>query len=50
MINIVSDESIGSLEVMFTFGGADLARGCVDTQLLIRSGAGQMVGWSSCPL
>ena len=49
MINIVSDESVGSLEVMFTFGEGDLAHGCVDTQLLIRSGAGLMVGWSSCP-
>ena len=50
MINIASDASVGSLEVMFTFGEGDLARGCVDTQLLIRSGAGLMVGWSSCPV
>ena len=49
-INIVNDESVGSLEVMFTFGEGDFARGCVGTQLLIRSGAGLMVGWSSCPI
>ena len=49
MINIVSDESVSSLEVIFTFGEGDLAHGCVDTQLLIRLGAGPMVGWSSCP-
>ena len=34
---------------MFTFDEDDLARDCVDTQLLIRSGAGLVVGWSSCP-
>ena len=49
MTNIVSDASVGPLEVMFTFGEGDLARGCVDTQLLIRSDAGLLVGWSSCP-
>ena len=48
-INIVNDESVGSLEVIFTFGEGDLARDCVDMQLLIRSGAGLMVGWSSFP-
>ena len=32
--------------MMFTFGEGDLARGCVDTQLLIRSGARLMV-WVS---
>ena len=46
-INIVSEELVGSREVMFTFGEGDLARGYVDTQLLIRSGAGLMVDWSS---
>ena len=44
MINIVGDESVGPLEVMFTFGEGDLARGCVDTQLLIRLGAELMAG------
>ena len=48
-IIIVSDESGDSLEAMFTFGEGDLARGCVGTQLLIWSGAGLMVGWSSGP-
>ena len=38
-MNIVSDESVGPLEVMLTFGEGDFARGGVDTQLLIRSGA-----------
>ena len=48
-MNIVSDELVGSLEVMFTFSEGDLARGCVGAQLLVRSGAGLMVSWSSCP-
>ena len=43
-INIVSDESVGSLEVMFTFCEGDLARGCLGTQLLIRSGVELMAG------
>ena len=47
-INIVSDESVDSLEVTFSFGEGDLAHGCVVTRLLTRSGAGLMVGWSSC--
>ena len=42
-MNIVSDESVGFLEVMFTFGEGDLARGCVGTQLVIRSGASLMM-------
>ena len=42
--NIVSDESVCSLQVMFTFGEGDLARGCVGMQLLIRSGAELMAG------
>ena len=41
---MASDESIDSLEVIFIFGAGDLARSCVDTQLLIRSGAWLMVG------
>ena len=44
-MSIVSDKSVGFLETMFTFGEGDLAYGCVDTQLLMPSGAGLMVGW-----
>ena len=43
-MDIVSDESVGSLAVMFTFGEGDPARGCIGTQLLIRSGAELMAG------
>ena len=32
-INIVSDDSVGSLEVTFTFSAGDAVRGCV-----VRSG------------
>ena len=47
-LHTVSDNSVGSLEVMFTFGAGDVARGCVDTQLLMRSGAdGELVKFPS---
>ena len=42
--NIVSDESVCSLELIFTFGEGDLARGCVGMQLLIRSSAELIAG------
>ena len=44
MIRIVSDDTVGSLEGMLTFGAGDLARGCIDTQLLTQSGAGLILG------
>ena len=38
MINIVSDESVGPLEVMFIFGEGDFARDCVGTSSTIGGG------------
>ena len=49
-IKVVSGEPVGSIEVAFTFDAGDLARNCIVTQILMRSGAGVVVDWSSCPI
>ena len=50
MVNVVSDESVGTREVAFTFGAGDLARGCVNTQLLILLIVGSVVVWTIRPI
>ena len=40
MVDVVSNESVGTWEVAFTFGADDLPRGCVNTQLLILPSVG----------
>ena len=50
MVDVVSDESVGTREVAFTFGAGDLARGCVNTQLLILSSFGLVMVWTFLPI
>ena len=40
-VDVVSDESVGTRGMAFIFGAGDLARGCVNTQLLILPS----IGW-----
>ena len=47
VVDVVSNESVGTREVVFTFGAGDLARGCVDTQLLILPSVGLVMVWTS---
>ena len=50
MVDVVSDESVGTREVAFTFGAGDLARGCVNTQLLILPSVGLVMVWTIRPI
>ena len=50
MVDVVSDESVGTREVAFTFGAGDLARGCVNMQLLILPSVGLVVFWTIRPI
>ena len=51
MVDVVSDESVGTREeVVFTFGAGDLARGCVNTQLLILPSVGLVRIWTIRPI
>ena len=47
--DVVSNESVGTREVAFTFGAGDLARGYVDTQLLILPSVGLVMVWTIRP-
>ena len=47
---MVSNESVGTREVAFTFGADDLARGCVNTQLLILPSVGLVMVWTIRPI
>ena len=42
-VDVVSDETVRTREVAFAFGAGDLARGCVNTQLLILPSIGLVV-------
>ena len=48
-VDVVSNESVGTREVAFTFGAGDLARGCVNTQLLILPSVGLVMFWTIRP-
>ena len=49
MVNVVSNESVRSREVAFTFGAGELACGCVTTQLLIMPSVGLVMVWTIRP-
>ena len=49
-VDVVSNESVETQEVAFTFGAGDLARGCVNTQLLILPSVGLVMVWTIRPI
>ena len=50
MVDVVSNESVGTREVAFTFGAGDLARGGVNTKLLILPSVGLVMVWTIRPI
>ena len=49
-VDVVCNESVGTREVAFTFDAVDLARGCVNTQLLILPSVGLVIVWTIRPI
>ena len=49
-VDVVGNESVGTREVTFTFGAGDLARGGVNTQLLVLPSVELMVVWTIRPI
>ena len=49
-VDVVSDESVGTREGAFIFGAGNLARGYVNTQLLILMSAGLGMVWTIRPI
>ena len=49
-VDVVSNESAGTREVAFTLGAGDLARGGVNTQLLILPSVGLVMVWTIRPI
>ena len=49
-VDVVSNEFVGTREVAFTFGAGDLARGGVNTQLLILPSIGLVMIWIIRPI
>ena len=45
-VDVVSNESVGTREMAFTFGAGDLVRSCVNTQLLILPSVGLVMVWT----
>ena len=50
VVEVASDESVGTREVAFTFGAGDLVHGCVNTQLLILQSVGLVMVWIIRPI
>ena len=49
-VNIVGDESVRAPEMTLTLCAGNVARDCLNTQLLILSVVRLVLSWSSCPV